>query len=110
MSDHFPRLAQAAGELNPDLTQMSFPSDSLSIERFRAIFPDQFDLDGCVSGSYPCLFFYPQAPGEPGHLSRLSDLLGFERTMAAGGYFTHLEPHFGVILDEEDHQTLKKSS
>jgi hypothetical protein len=87
-----------------------FPSDVLSVKRFRVLFPDNFDRsDSIVDGHTSNNFFYPFGPGDPPHLDQLTELICDERTVAAGAFYRCYLDRDPDILDQEELDCVAKA-
>lgn len=89
---------------SPDFRRLEFPSDALSVKRFRILFPDRFDGndDNIADGYASNDFFYPHSPDKPRHLVRLADMICDERIIADGAYkscFVEQSPE--MLIDED---------
>lgn len=84
-----PGLNRWSGPLTPDWPTIDFPSDHLSVKRFRTIFPKFFDEGGALSDGVST-FFKPSNDRHPSHLEQLNDLINYERTVVEYGFYTAL--------------------
>jgi hypothetical protein len=85
-----------------DCNFASFPSDSLSIKRLRALFPKEFDPPVRFDGSTGSDFFYPLDTEEPEQLVWLTEMLCDERIVAGSAYCKcFLDRHPELINDED---------
>lgn len=88
----------------------SFPSDVLSVKRFRKLFPDHFDQPDLIRDGYPNNdFFFPSAAEKPDHLMKLTQLICDERTIAAGAYYRCFLKTHPDALDEEELRAIASS-
>ena len=84
-----------------DFRTASFPSDVLSVKRFRTLFPDAFDLPGMLTDGYGS-FFLPVDAEQPEHLVQLTRLISSERVAAAGAFHrTYGHPPDAQLTEEE---------
>jgi hypothetical protein len=93
--------------LEMDFREASFPSDTLSVKRFRALFPRHFDCPESIADGYSKNdFFLPQNPNEPVHLVRLTELICDERIVASGAFYQCYVDRHPELLEEEDHKII----
>ena len=98
--------------LSPDFRRLEFPSDTLSVRRFRILFPQRFDNnDGNIADGYASNdFFYPHSPDKPRHLVRLADMICDERVIADALFykscFVEQSPE---ILADDDREVVESS-
>jgi hypothetical protein len=86
-----------------DLGAVEFPSDPLSVKRFRETFPPEFFDEGNLGDGYG-YFFAPYGDGKPLHLLQLHNLLSSERAVAEYAYLSVLYPYPSETLDDEYHE------
>jgi hypothetical protein len=91
-----------------DFRLVSFPSDALSIKRFRTLFPDKFDQPGMLRDGFGD-FFLPTDKEEPDHLMQLTRLISAERVTASGAFHATYDHPPEMRLDTEELQCINKS-
>jgi hypothetical protein len=102
MLDQSDDEAESRGFPEMDFRAASFPSDALSVKRFRTMFPTHFDGHGLiVDGFTNNDFFFPQGPEDPPHLLKLTQLVCDERVVAAGAFYATLGNKELELTDEE---------
>jgi hypothetical protein len=96
--------------IEPDFRRLEFPSDALSVKRFRRLFPAHFDCQDTISEAYTSNdFFYPADAGRPDHLVRLTEMIQAERIVAAGAYSECFLDRFPDLLDRGDYSTIRRA-
>lgn len=97
-------------EIEPDFRRLEFPSDALSVKRFRYLFPDHFDCHDIISDGYSNNdFFFPKGVGKPDHLVRLTEMIQAERVVAAGAYSAGFRDRFPDLLSREDYRAVRQA-
>lgn len=109
MSEISDSVADEPSERLPEMNFRiaDFPSDALSIKRFRKIFPQHFDGPDRIADGYSNNnFFFPSDTEKPEHLMWLTELICAERTVAAGAFYRicmKFDPSYqGVLIDEDE--------
>lgn len=105
-------MGQGDGENTPadndypamDFRAASFPSDTLSVNNLRRLFPDRLDRPGVLRDGYVDYdFFYPSPhPSNPEPMVRLATLLDDERIVASGAFYRQYSSRDPSILDAEE--------
>ena len=89
--------------LEMDFRSANFPSDSLSVKRFRTLFPAHFDQPDTIGDGYASNdFFWPSGDGEPKHLAKLTKLICDERLVASGAFYRCYLDRYPELLNHED--------
>ncbi len=112
MADEPKKEAQGgtSDDIEPDFRRLDFPSDALSVKRFRHLFPDHFDCSDIIVNGYSNNdFFFPAGTEEPIHLVRLHEMICDERVVAAGAYAASFLDRFPDILAAEDRNVIRRS-
>lgn len=82
-------------------SQIEFPSDTLSIKRLRAVFPNRFDSGvGNLTDGYDN-FFFPLDHERPSQLVQLGVLISQERVLAEYAFYNSIDPYPSETLDDE---------
>lgn len=96
--------------LEMDFRSASFPSDALSIKRFRVLFPSHFDCPESIADGYSKNdFFLPQNACEPAHLVQLTDLICDERIIASGAFNECYVDRYPDLLLEVDREIIAEA-
>ena len=96
--------------LEMDFRAASFPSDALSVKRFRALFPKHFDCPESIADGYSKNdFFLPQNACEPAHLVQLTELICDERIVASGGFKQCYVDRYPELLLEADREIIAEA-
>ena len=84
------------------LADIEFPSDALSVKRFRVLYPELFDEKSTLNDGYSAFF-----EGDPHHvhLRVLTDLIDYERTLADYAFYSACSPE---SLDGSCHEEARK--
>jgi hypothetical protein len=94
-------LRTSSGEMIPDFDFRiaAFPSDALSVKRFRQMFPEMFE-EGELRGGFGS-FFFPADIEKPEHLVSLGMLISEERVIAVYNYYQGLE-EVGIVFNDDE--------
>lgn len=97
-------------DLKFDCRLAEFPSDALSVKRLRKIFPQHFDQPDTLHENFTSNdFFFPADVESPDHLVKLTDLICYERAVAAGAFFQALSnKDAGYTLNEEEQELIDR--
>jgi hypothetical protein len=84
-----------------DFRSVNFPSDALSVKRFRALFPESFDQPGPLRDGFG-YFFLPADTEEPEHLMQLTRLISDERITVSGAFHATYDHLPDAKLDPDE--------